>query len=413
MSNFHFTLIVDGPDLQDESLIDRLFEAGCDDATIGSSDGVQYVDFDREAEALDDAILSAIDDLEKLEGVEVIRIADAGLASLADIAARVARTRESVRLLVSGARGPGNFPKPVTDPRSRYRLWRWSEVASWFKEYRGEFPAVADEKLAAMYNAALEIRHGRRRLEPSAAVSLRDLVRTRSPQPHRDPGQRPNGQPRRPLTDVAGPGDGAAAAKPAAASVAETGATGRSSPSSRPVQADNSGREPIRASTPAGSDISLPGTESRCLARSTLDAVLRDFQRFPGFVQAHDWTQLTVECSPHNHRRPRPLRDGERAVYGFFRGQEWLRIGQTGHSPRFTSQHYGTGRAGSTFARDIWNHRAEFDFDGREEDIGPWIRANFGRANIIFPGCWPAAMPPFLEAYLHYRLRPRFAGRRP
>ena len=196
MSTFHFTLIVDGPDLQDQFLIDRLFEAGCDDATIGSSDGVQYVDFDREAEALEDAILSAIDDLEKLEGVEVVRIADAGLASLADIAARIDRTRESVRLLVSGARGPGNFPKPVTDPRSRYRLWRWSEVASWFKEYRGGFPAVADEQLAAMYNAALELRHDRRLLEPTASVSLRDLVRTRSTRPLIDTGPGPNAKPR-------------------------------------------------------------------------------------------------------------------------------------------------------------------------------------------------------------------------
>lgn len=179
MSTFQFTLIVDGPDLQEQPLIDRLFEVGCDDATIGSSDGVQYVDFDREAGALDDAILSAIDDLEKLEGVEVIRIADAGLASLADIAARAGRTRESVRLLVSGTRGPGKFPKPVTDPHNRHRLWRWSEVASWFKAHRGEFLAVADEQCAAMYNAALEIRHGRCLLEPSDPVTLRELVATR------------------------------------------------------------------------------------------------------------------------------------------------------------------------------------------------------------------------------------------
>ena len=185
MSIFHFTLIVDGPDLQEQPLIDRLFEAGCNDATAGSIDGVQYVDFDREAGALDVAILSAVDDLEKLEGVEVIRIADAGLVSLADIAARVGRTRESVRLLVNGARGPGNFPKPVTDPRNRYRLWRWLEVASWFKAHRGEFLAVADEQLAAMYNAALEVRHGRRLLEPSDPVTLRELVAMR---PSRLPG---------------------------------------------------------------------------------------------------------------------------------------------------------------------------------------------------------------------------------
>ena len=92
MANFQFTLIVDGPDLQDVALIDLLFDAGCDDATIGRIDGVQFVDFDREADAIDDAILSAVDDLEKVQGVHVVRIADAGLASLADIAARLERT---------------------------------------------------------------------------------------------------------------------------------------------------------------------------------------------------------------------------------------------------------------------------------------------------------------------------------
>ena len=194
MSTFHFTLVVDGPDLQEQPLIDLLFEAGCDDATIGCSDGVQYVDFDREADALEDAILSAVDDLEKLEGVEVLRIADAGLASLADVAARVGRTRESVRLLVSGARGPGGFPKPVTDPRSRYRLWRWSEVAHWFKEYRGEFPSVSDDGCTTMYNAALECRHGRRLLEPSDPITLRELVGMRPSQAPTGTEQRAGGR---------------------------------------------------------------------------------------------------------------------------------------------------------------------------------------------------------------------------
>ena len=245
MATFHFTLIVDGPDLQDQSMIDRLFEAGCDDATVGSSDGVQYVDFDREAEALEDAILSAVDDLEKLEGVEVIRIADAGLASLADIAARVDRTRESVRLLVSGARGPGNFPKPVTDPRSRYRLWRWSEVASWFKAYLGNFPGVADEQLAAMYNAALEIRHDRRLLEPSAPFSIRDLVRNRSTQQPVEAGQRPIAGRRHSQTNVAGSDDDAVSLTSPTELSSEPGAGGRCALCSRPMETDNSSREHV------------------------------------------------------------------------------------------------------------------------------------------------------------------------
>ena len=176
MPTFHFTLIVDGPDLQDRALIDALFEAGCDDATIGCSDGVQYVDFDREAEDFNDAILSAVDDLEKLDGVQVVRIADAGLASLADIAVRVGRTRESVRLLASGARGPGGFPKPVTDLRNRYRLWRWTEVAHWFTERLGECPEVAEDELTTAYNAALEFRYHGRPLAPSHPITLRELV---------------------------------------------------------------------------------------------------------------------------------------------------------------------------------------------------------------------------------------------
>ena len=75
MTIHHFTLIVDGPDLQDDTLIDALFEAGCDDAAIGQVDGIQYADFDREAASLDRAILSAVADLERIEGVEVVRIA--------------------------------------------------------------------------------------------------------------------------------------------------------------------------------------------------------------------------------------------------------------------------------------------------------------------------------------------------
>ena len=176
MSTFNFTLIVEGPDLQEESRIDALFEAGCDDAAIGRSDGIQFVDFDRKARSLDHAILSAVDDLEKLEGVEVVRIADAGLASLADIAARLGRTRESVRLLVSGARGPGGFPKPVTDPRGRYRLWRWSEVERWCVDQLGESLPISQDEVTAAFSAALELRHFRRALAPANPITLRELV---------------------------------------------------------------------------------------------------------------------------------------------------------------------------------------------------------------------------------------------
>lgn len=175
MAIHHFTLIVDGPDVQEEALIEALFAAGCDDALVGRSEGIQYVEFDREATDLDDAILSAVANVEKVPGVRVARIADAGLVAMADIAARIGRTREGVRLLVNGSRGPGGFPPPVTDPRSRYRLWRWSEVERWISAYLGhEAESRTDDVLMAV-NASLELRRLGHRLHPDRRTMLREL----------------------------------------------------------------------------------------------------------------------------------------------------------------------------------------------------------------------------------------------
>ena len=69
-----FTVIVDGIDLQSDAGANALFMAGCDDATAARINGVQYVDFDRDAGTLDEAIQSALSDLRCLDGVEVVRI---------------------------------------------------------------------------------------------------------------------------------------------------------------------------------------------------------------------------------------------------------------------------------------------------------------------------------------------------
>ncbi len=93
MQCHEFTLIVDGPDLQDTGTLDALFEAGCDDALVGRTGAVQYIDFEREAEELDQAILSAVAAIETVPGLRVERIVDAGLVSIAGVEAlwRLAR----------------------------------------------------------------------------------------------------------------------------------------------------------------------------------------------------------------------------------------------------------------------------------------------------------------------------------
>lgn len=176
MPTYHFTLIVDGSDLQDDARVEALFASGCDDAVVGRVDGIQYVDFDREGPSLGQAVMAAVADLEQLDEVQVVRVADAGLASMADIARRTGRTRESVRLLVTGARGPGGFPAPVTDPRSRYRRWRWLDVSRWFAERLGNDVAGTQDTLLAALSAGLEFRHYSRRLSPGDQASIRQCV---------------------------------------------------------------------------------------------------------------------------------------------------------------------------------------------------------------------------------------------
>ena len=131
MAVWDFTLIVEGRDIASEEVFDALWEAGCDDALIGQTNGVQYLDFDRDAETIEEAVASAVADTERVPGLQVVRFVDSDLVGMSEIAERCGRTRESVRLLVTGARGPGQFPPPVNDPRRPHRLWRWSEVERW------------------------------------------------------------------------------------------------------------------------------------------------------------------------------------------------------------------------------------------------------------------------------------------
>ena len=64
MPTHHFTLIVDGPDLQDVARIEALFASGFDDAVGGRVDGIQFVDLDREGPSLGRAVMAAVADLE-------------------------------------------------------------------------------------------------------------------------------------------------------------------------------------------------------------------------------------------------------------------------------------------------------------------------------------------------------------
>lgn len=170
MTEYRFTLVLSG---DVEVRLDELFEAGCDDATFGSVDGVNYAEFERESVTLAAAIGSAIAAVESVPGVQVVRIEPDDLVTASEIAERLGRTRESVRLLMAGDRGQGDFPAPISHLRSRYRLWRWSDVAAWAAP--SDPSVLAQARATAALNAALELRFTTPQL-PTDTRSLVDSV---------------------------------------------------------------------------------------------------------------------------------------------------------------------------------------------------------------------------------------------
>jgi len=174
MSEHQFTLVIAG-DLERADSIDALFEAGCDDATFGTVDHVGYGDFVREAASLGEAVCSAIEQVETARGLRVLRVEPDDLVTMSEIAERMGRSRESVRLLTKGARGPGGFPPPVSHLRARARLWRWSEVADWAEDLSAPVNP-REAALIAMVNAALVFRENASKVENEERELLAALM---------------------------------------------------------------------------------------------------------------------------------------------------------------------------------------------------------------------------------------------
>ena len=73
MEVHEFTLVLSGITEVTDDAANRLFEAGCDDGSFASRDGVAFIMFHREAQTLRDAIDSAIADV-KRAGFGIVRV---------------------------------------------------------------------------------------------------------------------------------------------------------------------------------------------------------------------------------------------------------------------------------------------------------------------------------------------------
>lgn len=69
-----FTVRTAGISVMDDAVFDALFEAGCDDALVGTNPDGDYLDFVRVAPTLEDAIASARAAIESVPGLRVRRV---------------------------------------------------------------------------------------------------------------------------------------------------------------------------------------------------------------------------------------------------------------------------------------------------------------------------------------------------
>jgi hypothetical protein len=160
MNIYKFRLVV--TDRVDDDGADRLFEAGVNDGYAESGPKGHSIGFDRESDTLEQAVLSALGEVESA-GFEVLRVEPDELVSAADIAEKTGRSRQSISSLISGARGPGDWPRPVAG-NVRSPLWRWNDIAAWFEGYDGS--QQVNREAAAFLAAVNEVLAARRALRP-------------------------------------------------------------------------------------------------------------------------------------------------------------------------------------------------------------------------------------------------------
>jgi hypothetical protein len=142
MKTYNFVLHFDLPNAKadPEDYLDALFEAGCDDALVGTGEaGVIALDFSREAEDASSALVSAVSNV--LTAIPGARLTEAGpdLLNLSEIAEWISEqvqpvTRQAIRKYAKGAlaKTTVRFPAPAVSSSSP--VWHLADVLVWMRE---------------------------------------------------------------------------------------------------------------------------------------------------------------------------------------------------------------------------------------------------------------------------------------
>ena len=159
-------------DRDPDALVERLGEAGCDDALVGiGQPGRLALEFTREADSADAAVRSALADVRSaVPAARLIEVAP-DLVGLTDVADIVGVSRQNMRKLMLAH--PGTFPAPVHEGSAS--IWHLADVLTWLQA-KGSYSLAMDVLEVACVALQVNVAKEGRRLSRSASDELEALV---------------------------------------------------------------------------------------------------------------------------------------------------------------------------------------------------------------------------------------------
>jgi len=154
------------------ALVERLGEAGCDDALVGiGQPGRLALEFTREAADAEEAVRSALADVRRaVPSSRLIEVAP-DLVGLTDVAEIVGVSRQNMRKLMLAH--PGSFPAPVHEGSAS--IWHLADVLAWLQA-KGSYALAKDVLEVARVALQVNVAKEGRRLPRSASKELEALV---------------------------------------------------------------------------------------------------------------------------------------------------------------------------------------------------------------------------------------------
>lgn len=169
---FKLTFALGALDRDVDDLIERLGEAGCDDAVVGVGwPGRLALDFARKAENAVHAVTGALADVRRAAPEASLIEASPDLVGLTDVATLLRVSRQNVRRLIL----TGCAPAPVPLHEGRPTIWRLARVLQWLIEEKRYpvSPVLLELARATMQvNIAVEARDADRAVQEGLAGLL-------------------------------------------------------------------------------------------------------------------------------------------------------------------------------------------------------------------------------------------------